>query len=613
MKRRHRALGVLLAVGILLSLALTFGAIGSTASGSHRAAHAKQSGKNTARQVATTSKGSRCAKRTRASGTLKYSDWQFPDTLNPYQSTLAVSQETWNATLESLFVYNNRAQLVPQLASTIPTVKNGGIRDGGRTIVIHLKGGLHWSNGAAITSQDIKFGWEVGMDKATGPYCSGSCDVIDRITTPSKLTALIHLRRVYAPVLAYGMPPVWPAKWAGVWNNNAHVAAVKLGQDPSFTFEGTNYPTNGAYQVSQFIKDDRIVLHPMKYYSNANCGAAVQNLIFAFYSDKAPMIAAAASRATDVTQNYTAADLASLRQHANAYRLSTTPSFSMEHIEFNLDSTYNGRPNPLANTNVRQALALSLDKIGMIRGVLNVSKSQALGVAAWTPFVNTPSLVQPFAERNIKGQWDPIARRFVAPGTAQALKDAKKLLARTPYKNGFTLDFSTTSGNQVRATQLAIAQESWKKIGVNVTPYFIPATTYFADYAHDGTLVRGNFQVGMWGYNGSPDPDQWKYNMVSSYIDRRASVHAAINENDAGIRDTAIDKAFTAAARSLSHAVRAKNYATVQNEINKKSYWIPLYFKPQIATADSNVIHFSNNPTQVGPTWNMVNWRAKAS
>jgi hypothetical protein len=56
---------------------------------------------------------------------------------------------------------------------------------------------------------------------------------------------------------------------------------------------------------------------------------------------------------------------------------------------------------------------------------------------AWTPLVNTPLLVQPFADKALHGQWDPLAKAYVLPGSGKALSDAKKLLATTPYKSGF--------------------------------------------------------------------------------------------------------------------------------------------------------------------------------
>src|SRR5438270_673286 len=187
-----------------------------------------------------------CPHRNQVAGTLQYSDWQFPDSLNPFQTTSAASWETINGMFDSLFVYNQRGQLMPMMAAVLPTTANGGIKDGGKTIVVHLKHGLKWSNGTKITSQDVKFGWQVEMDKATGPYCTGTCDHIARIDTPDMYTVVMHFKQVYAAALAYAMPLPWPQVWPGAWHT-VHQAAVELAQQPSFNFEGSNYPTSGPY------------------------------------------------------------------------------------------------------------------------------------------------------------------------------------------------------------------------------------------------------------------------------------------------------------------------------------------------------------------------------
>lgn len=544
-------------------------------------------------------------------GILKFSDWEFPDTMNPYQTTMATTAYVSNATQDGLWTYNSQAKFVPVMSQNIPSVKNGQIKNGGKLIIVKLKKGLRWSNGKEITSKDIVFGWKVGLDPATGPVCQGSCDVIARIKTPNKYEADMYLKSVYAPFLAYGTPPIWPSSWPGAWSNDPHAAAVKLAQDATFNFEGPNYPTTGAYQVTQFVKDDRIVMTPMKYYRTQSCGARLKQLIFAFYSDKAGMIAAAANHETDVTGGgggYTVADLPALSANKGKFKLWAGAGFAVEHVEYNLDSQYNGKPNPLSNLKVRQAMNLTLDKIGLIRSALSVSKKQAQNIVGWTPFVNTPQLVQPFADKTIKGQYDPFTKKFVIPGTASAIKDAKKLLAQTPYSGGFSLDFVTTTGNPVRQAQANIMLNSWAKLNIKLNINYIPAGTLFADWNNNGTLQHGAFQVGMWGYLGSPDPDQWKYNFQSGFIDRRQSTHNQINANEAGIVNKKIDKAFNAAAKTLDPKVRAKNYKFVQQTFNKNAYWDILYFRPSIATSDKKVKNFSSNPTQVGPTWNVWNW-----
>jgi peptide/nickel transport system substrate-binding protein len=350
----------------------------------------------------------------------------------------------------------------------------------------------------------------------------------------------------------------------------------------------------------------------MKHYVTMSCGAHVKTLIFEFYSSKPTMIAAAASHQTDTTTDYTLADLPALHEHADAYTVHNDPGYLIEHLTFNVDPTYNNATNPLNNEKVRQALALALDKWGLIRSALSMTKAEAAGIIAWSPLIITKALVQPFADKKLVGQWDPIAKKYqVNTGTGQALADAKKLLAETPFKGGFTLDFDTTSGNPVRQAQAAVIQKSWSNIGVNLNLNFPPASKLFGEWGDGGVLQHGAFQVAMYADVGYPDPDGFKFNFQHQYIDREKTVHSSVNANVAGIHDSSFDEAFNKAAASFDPKVRQKWYNVWQVGLNQKAYWVPLFYRGEIATADSKIGNFEANPTNAGDEWNTFAWVAK--
>lgn len=600
---------------VILSMALTtFVSTAAIAAGTGRTTHAL--------------KGGMCAKQKQntPTGTIKFSDWQFPDTLNPPQTSLAVSAEVLDGMFDAnggpaLWIYSNKAKLIPDIALNVPTPQNGQVKNGGKTIYVRIKKGLHWSNGKEITSADIKFGWQIGMDKASGGACSGTCDFITRIDTPDKYTSVWHLKQAYAAAIPNAAPPIWPTQWqasAGGWpKGDAAAAANQIYQNTGFNFENPSYPTNGAYQVSQFVNNDRIVLKPMKYYNQNTCGASLKQVIFSFYSSSPGMLAAGASGQTDVTQNYTVSDLPELNKHKSKHFIvHVDPAFIFEHMEFMVDPTYQGKPNPLSNTKVRLALALALDKYGLIQSALGVNRKTAQSIAAWSPQVNTPQLRGPFAPTKLVGQWDPLANKgkgaFVIPGTRSAVSDAKKLLAQTPFAGGFTLDAYTTVGRPVRQAAASVIQGNWQsRLNVKITWTYGPVSKLFAEYAKGGTFDTGNFQVAMFAFLGSPDPDYLKFDLESKYIDRFAAVkNSTTNGNYSGIKDKIVDRGFEQGARSYSKAVRTKAYGAAFTELNKTVPWIGLYFRPSICTDNGKVKNFSNNPTAEGCEWNMFSWKS---
>lgn len=604
MNLRSKWLGALISLLVIVSMALiSFVPITRAAApAKHVQKHAHKGKKKTS------------TKRNKPVGQIIYSDDQFPDTLNPAQAGLVVDVETTDSMFDSLFLFNNKAQFKPEMATNIPTVKNHEVLNGGREYIVHLKKGLKWSNNTAVTSKDIVFGWHIGMNKASGPICQGSCDVISRIDTPNATTAVFHLSRPSAAFLSNDLPPMWPSSWPQAWSGDAAAAAAKLYTDTSFNFENTSYPTNGPYQVSSYSNNDRIVLTPMKYYNDMTHGGYLKKLIFSFYANPAAMIAAAASNATDVTQDYTADELHQLNASSHGrYKVHADPGLSIEHLELNQDATYNGKPNPLHSATVRDALALAVDKSGVIRSALALPANQVKSVEAWTFLLDTPKLVQIYADKSLQGQWDPIRHKFLATtGTGVALADAKKLLSHTQWKSGFTLDWFTTP-IPARAASEAVIANNWSRLGVKVNFQTQPASKLFGTWQTGGTLAHGTFQISEFAYSqNTPDPDGWKYNFQSKYIDRRATVHTLVNSNDAGVVDALLNREFNIGNKAMSKSVRANAYKKIQVEVNKTADWIPLYFRPSIVTNDSHVANFSNNPTATGPEWDTYAWRYKS-
>jgi ABC-type transport system substrate-binding protein len=557
-----------------------------------------------------------CKHRNPASGTVTVADNGFTTNLNPYSPVGSIA--AYPLMFDDLFRFDGKSRLFPMMAASIPTLKNGGIRDGGKTIIIRIKKGLRWSNGAEITSADVKFGWQVAVDPASGPACGGTCDVVVRIDVPDRYTVVLHLKRVFPPLLSPAinlvgyMWNVWPPRWPGAWNGDPHAAAVKLAQDPSFTFNGPGYPTNGPYQV---VRDSAagVVFRPMPYYDGMTCGGYLRQIVYRGYPSAAAQVAAAASGGMDVGVDYFPPDLPDLLLHTGAYKVYVQPTFAFEHLEFNLDQTYGGQLNPLFDVRVRQALALALDKRAVIEHALSVPARIATGILAWSPWVKTRTLQQPYADPEITGQWDPITRRFDPnTGRGRALADARKLLSETPWKHGFSLDFYTST-KPGRATVMADIAAQWAKIGVKVHQFVISGEALLTDWAHGGALVHGAFQVALFGEVGGPDPDGLALLMQSKYIDRTAQNHNPSNGNFAGIRDRTIDRAFDQAVHTVSRSLRRTNFGIVQRRLNEQAYWIPIYYVPDISTADRRVFGFQPNSAATIGTWNVYAWKVRGS
>lgn len=597
-----------LGLSVIAALAIASMTVAPTSASTH-------SGKHTAKHTS----AARCKSRVKAKGVLKYSDWQFPKTLNQYQTSASVAFRTIVTMVHGFTDFTNTGKLYGQMLSKLPTAKNGGISKDGKTYTLLLKHGLLWSNGKEITMNDAKFGLALGKDKNSGPYCEGTCDVTTRIDVKGKYEGIFHLKYPYAPFLTLGLPPIEPVQWSsphGSWAKGDVAGAAKLiWGDTGFNFEDDTYPTDGPFQVAEFVNANRIKMKPNKRYDVMSCGARASELIFAFYADKPGMIAAAANHETDTTTNYTPADVPTLQGHSGAFKTFVLPSLNIEHLVFNVDPQYKGKDNPLNKVQVRQAMALALDKVTMIQSALGVNASTAKGLVAYSPLVVTKALVQPFADTQLKGQWDPLAKggkgAYVNPGSAAAVSDAKKLMAKAGFPTGgFTVDGYTTSGNPVRQAQFSFMQAAWQKLGITFNPNYIQAGILFSSYDEGSPMYRGTFQIGMYTDGLSPDPDYLFTSFDSKYIDREKSVHSDNNSQFMGVHDNKMDKDLETARKTTNPKLRKKLYWDWQVINNKNVYWLPLYYRTDITTSDGVIGNYKPNPITY-QQWNSWEWYQK--
>ncbi|MGA9858202.1 MAG: ABC transporter substrate-binding protein [Solirubrobacteraceae bacterium] len=92
--------------------------------------------------------------------------------LDPGEAYYALDYGIVQATDRPLFAYppNSATTVRPDLATAIPTTANGGITDGGKTITIHIRTGVHYSPpvNRAVTAQDVAFALERGGNPNVG-------------------------------------------------------------------------------------------------------------------------------------------------------------------------------------------------------------------------------------------------------------------------------------------------------------------------------------------------------------------------------------------------------------------------------------------------------------
>ncbi len=95
------------------------------------------------------------------SGTATITYVQEPDSLNPYYTGMFFSQITDQFWLKPLWSFDEKGQPVPELVKEVPTLENGGLSADGKTITVHLRPDVAWSDGTPLTSDDFVFTFQM--------------------------------------------------------------------------------------------------------------------------------------------------------------------------------------------------------------------------------------------------------------------------------------------------------------------------------------------------------------------------------------------------------------------------------------------------------------------
>lgn len=96
-----------------------------------------------------------------------------PDTLDPHYAYDTASGEVLTQIYECLIAYvgSSVIEMEPRLATAVPSLENGLIKDGGKTYVFPIRKGVKFHNGAVLTPEDVEYSFERGLlfDPAGGP------------------------------------------------------------------------------------------------------------------------------------------------------------------------------------------------------------------------------------------------------------------------------------------------------------------------------------------------------------------------------------------------------------------------------------------------------------
>ncbi len=588
----NRKLYVLLAVVMLASMVLS--ACGGTATPAATAAPATQA---PAPQppAATATSAPKIV-------TLAYS--QEPDNLGSYFTQMSYAVWIDQLTLISLFKWDAKDNLIPDLAAEVPTQANGDISSDGLTITLKLKPNLKWSDGQPMTSKDILYTWQANVDPKNAVLSRAGWNQITGIDTPDDTTAVVHFSALYPP---------WPTLFAVGANTGssllpAHILQGKEGleKDPE-----SHLPTvfSGPFMVKEWVAGDHMTLVPNPNYWQGTPKLSQINI--KFVPDPTTALAALKSGDADLVPDLAASDLPTLKQMSTDTSgkvvSRTDGSGDFEHLFFNLGTTA-GKPDstgkavgqsdvngfcPFQDPNVRKAIALGMDRDTYIKTLL-FGGAQNIATL-WPNSIWNDTSLQPYP-------YDPT--------TAASLLDAAGYKVgsdgiRAGTCNGKPVKFSIgleTTTKQIRQDYGAAIQADLKKIGIEVKTNFLPAGTFFGSYSEGADMPTGKFDMAIYTTGFYPDP--WNDNFLCASVPSKANPSG---DNNYHYCDPAYDTMWQAANATLDTATRQKDFIGIQEYMYNNYLVVPLYARPNVYGLSSRFVPGPGG-NNGGFNWDAFDW-----
>jgi len=335
--------------------------------------------------------------------------------------------------------------LMPELATSVPKVESDQV-----TYRLTLKDGIKWSDGQAITADDVAFTFQLMFDPqykaVTSRFRSQLENHLESVTATDAKTVVFKTKGPYAPFtisfLNIGILPkhVWSTLQPAAINSSP------MNQVPTVV-SGAMIP----------VKWDKGTQYQMK--RNDLFFRGKTNLDSYFFKVVSDAVAVANQLKTGEIDvgNPDLSQWDSLANVQNIDRLSyVAPSF--DYYIHNLDPAKTPKAAIFGDVQVRRALLTALDRKTVAQKVyfgLAAPADSSVSGAQWVH--STPKTQYPYNLAKAEQMLDQ----------AGWVKGSDGIRA----KNGVRMEWElrTNTGNKVRETLITVLADQWKQIGANVT------------------------------------------------------------------------------------------------------------------------------------------------
>jgi peptide/nickel transport system substrate-binding protein len=490
----------------------------------------------------------------------------FPTQFHPYAEPEAVKSYIEGFALRPVTAYDVDWHNTCLLCTELPTTDNGmvAIKERppglpGMTVMIKLREGLKWGDGAPLTARDIAFTAKVGRDPRSGFANTRNWGKVESVEVIDDLTAILHLDEVSTEFDIVGdlLPehlegPIYDA--AGPVEYLHRSLYNRAPTTPGLW--------NGPYLLARVSGGNTVVLEPNPYWSGE--APTIRHIVLRSVENSSALLATLLAGDVDMTPGEgmgLSVDqaLTLARTQPDRFDYVFKPSLGFDHIDLQLD-------NPiLADVLVRRALLLAIDR-GAISAKLFGGK-----------FPVADSWLSPLQPNHIddvaKYPFDPSrARRLLAEAGWTPGPDG---ICRDAAGNRLSIEFRVSAGAKLRELIEQVIQSEWKAVGVEAVIHNELPRALFGE-----TLRKRSFQGAVmysWLFNVGGSPRQI---LGSDQIPSAENNWSGTNYP--GWRNEQVDQAIKTVETELDADKRQEAWALMQRLYADELPSLPLFHRVEI-------------------------------
>ncbi|MBL5902789.1 ABC transporter substrate-binding protein [Serratia fonticola] len=435
-----------------------------------------------------------------------------------------------------------------------------------QTWTFHLRPGAVWSDGSPVTAQDFVYSWQRLADPKTGsPYASylqyGRIENIDAILAGKKPPESLGVSAIDDKTLKVTLSE--PVPYFVSMLSHTSMKPVKQSVVEKFGDKWTlpqNYVGNGAYRLSEWVVNERIVLERSPSYWN-NSKTVIEQATFLPLSSEVSDINRYRSGEIDITNSAIPPNLYAKMKREIPEQLHVNPYLCTFYYEIN------NQRAPFTDERVRAAVKLTLDR--------DIIANKIMGQGQIPAYSFTPTFTEGgnFSQPEWAG-WTQEKRN----------EEAKKLLAQAGFTAEKPLKFTLLYNTSDQNKQQAIAAASmWKKnLGAQVTLQNQEWKTSLQ------SRHEGQFDVARATWCGD-------YNEPSAFLNMLLSNSS---NNTFFYKSPAFDALMARTLQAPDAAARGAIYQQAETLLDKDSALVPVYYRVSARLVKPTVGGFTGKDPQ---------------